>query len=244
MHKETIIKLSKKPNHINEFLTHWTGRNREDSIAFDNLSKIVDSGELKFSSHKISFPSSTYTISGQMICFTDTPVKQSIDHCNRYNYFGVSFNKAELIEYGANPVLYLVDNRQKHQDIVQDIRPFENEKRSLVSWVSSILQPYDSKQFANDNWAEFYEREWRIVRILPYPWINTAEKFQGPFNEYSFKGNIRIVNKNTKPGDEEFFLAFDKKIIENIIVPLNYKDRGRDLIKRNNLQCELIIIDK
>lgn len=239
MRIEKILKLAKKPNHINAFLTHWTGRNKSRTEAFDIVSKIVNSGELKFSSNKISFPSSELTINTQMICFTDTPIKQSSDHCRRYNYFGISFNKEAMMGYGANPVLYLVDNRQPHQDAINELRPQGNEHLGLVKWIDSMLQPYDSKEFSESNWAEFYEREWRINRILPFDWIATAEYLNGSYNEYAFEGRIRKVN-----GTEEFYLPFNKAIIENIITPLSYKARARKLIKDNNLDCELILIEE
>lgn len=239
MRIEKIIKLAKNPNHINKYLTHWTGRNKSRIEAFDNLSKIVNSCELKFSGNRISFPSTDLTINMQMICFTDTPIKQSADHCSRYNYFGISFNKEAMIEYGANPVLYMVDNRQPHQDAINEIRPPGNEHLGLVKWIDSMLQPYDTKQFSESNWAEFYEREWRINRILPFDWITTAEHLNGSFNEFAFEGKIRKV----KDADE-FYLPINKAIIENIIAPLSYKARARKLIKDNNLDSELILIEE
>ncbi|KIC89838.1 abortive infection system antitoxin AbiGi family protein [Flavihumibacter sp. ZG627] len=174
-----------------------------------------------------------------MICFTDTPIKQSADHCSRYNYFGISFNKEAMIEYGANPVLYLVDNRQPHQGGLNEIRPRDNEQLGLVKWIDSMLQPYDTKQFSDGNWAEFYEREWRINRILPFDWTATAELLKGSHKEYAFEGTIRKVKDA-----EEFYLPFNKSIIENIIAPLSYKARARKLIKDNNLDCELILIEE
>ena len=241
--KEQEIKLINDAEHINQFLTHWTGRDKTDDTAFFILSKIVNSGQLKFSSNPISFPSNNWTFNGKMICFTDTPIALSIDHCRRYNYFGLSFNKQKLIEYGANSVFYLVDNRQKSLDFMITVRPYDNELLNLANWISSSFQPYDSKKFSKDNWAEFYEREWRITRVLPYKWIGLAEQSRGQFNEYPYQGKILGEIISDKPDDIEFYLEFDKSIIENIIIPSTFeKSKAIKLIEDNNLDCELIIL--
>ena len=122
MQNYDVIKLYNKPNHINEFLTHWTGRGKNDEKAFEILSIIINKGELKFSRNPISFPTPDYSITVQAICFTDTPIKQSINQCERYNYFGISFNKTEMMEYGANPVLYLINNREKNQKFIKFLK--------------------------------------------------------------------------------------------------------------------------
>jgi len=68
-----------------------------------------------------------------MICFTDTPIRQSKDTCIRYGYFGMSFNKAKMIEHGANPVLYLTDNRSVHMEFELMNRYSKNEDQLIHS---------------------------------------------------------------------------------------------------------------
>lgn len=238
------IDLINPPEHINQYLTHWTGRNKNDEAAFEILTKIVETLELKFNSNTISFPSAHTAISNMMICFTDTPIKQSAEHCSRYNSFGLSFNKNEFIEYGANPVLYLTDNRSNHQEFLTKIRYDKNREHNLISWIGSVLQPYDSKILASKNSAEFNEREWRIVRVLPFHWLNRAIAAQGSFDEYRFKGAIRREQKGNDINKEDFFLKFDAKTIENIIVPKHYENKGKELIDKVGLKCDLFVINK
>lgn len=238
------IDLISPPEHINKFLTHWTGRKKNDADAFDILCKIVDTKELRFSSNTISFPKATTTITNMMICFTDTPINQSLEHCSRYNSFGVSFNKNEFIEYGANPVLYLTDNRSNHQEFLTHIRYNKNKAQNLISWFGSILQPYDSKILASKNSAEFNEREWRIIRLLPYHWIKNSEISQGAYDEYNFENKIRRNQIGADINNEEFFLSFNPSVIENIIVPKHYQDKGQALIDRNGLKCDLYVINQ
>jgi hypothetical protein len=237
------IKLIDPPNHINEYLTHWTGRSKDDKRSFEILSKIIDSRKLKLAQNLISHPISSSTLKGEMICFTDTPIEQSLEHCKKYNYFGISFNKTEMMEYGANPVLYLVNSRREYQEFYtkQNFKNlFEtNEDKILYSWIGSTFQPYDS------GYSDFYEREWRIVRILPYVWIDNEIKRAGPYYEYPFKGDIsRETFDNGTPHHQEFYISFDIGVVENIIVPTDYEKLAIELLNRNNLKCELILLEK
>lgn len=237
------------PNHINRFLTHWTGREKTDEVAFNNLTKIVESFKLKFSDCVTTYPEAAFTSVNKMICFTDTPIDQSLNHCKRYNYFGISFNKEMLIEYGANPVLYIVNNRRSYSEFMETYfqlkRPNNNEESNLLSWVRSCFQPYDTKLYYDKDWAEFYEREWRIIRIQPFHWLEYSETILGKNNEYPFKGKIHRVQKSDNVNDEEFYLQFDKNIIENIIIPSDFdREKVKELMRQNNLDCELIIIER
>ncbi len=222
------IRFVKPPAHINEYLTHWTGSNQKDqNEAFEILSKIVTTKALKFSPAQISFASDNWNVKQQMICFTDTPIKQSYDHCEVYGYFGISFNKKKLIKYGANPVFYVVDKRKPSIQLLRDIHLSRNNESLLFGWVQSSIQPY----------ATFYEREWRIVRLLPFNSNPSAEKYQGPFDETYFEGEIR-PGKN----EDEFFLMFNPNLIENIVVPKDYQSQAEKLITDNHLNVDLLII--
>lgn len=231
-----------KPEHINPFLTHWVGRKKNDEESFVILKTILESSELKFSSCPISFPKSTYTVTQQMICFTDTPIRKSKYTCLRYGYFGMSFNKERMVEFGANPVLYLTDNRSIHLDFEINQRYIKNSDQLIHSWITSIMQPYDTKKYQKENHAEFYEREWRIVRKLPAQRNDVAAMFQGEFNEYPFESEIRRQQNSQNINDETFFLKFESSILENVIVPENYETQATQLMKNLGLNCDLIVI--
>ncbi len=235
------IKFTNPPYHISEFLTHWTGRDKKDVEAFNILSKIIETKQLKFSQNTITPALSKATVKNQMICFTDTPIIQSLKHCEKYNQFGISFNKESLIDYGANPVLYIVSTRYAHQEFLTD-QSFQglfelNKEKVLFSWMNSILQPFDN------GFSDSYEREWRIVRLLPFPWLDNEIKRGGPFHEYPFKGEITRVFVEKPIPKEDFYLNFEPKIIENIVVPEHFEKEAIELIKKNNLTCELILIE-
>ena len=214
---------------------------KNDEEAFEILCKIVQANELKFKANQISYPISNTTINVPMICFTDTPIEQSFEHCLKYNYFGVSFNKTELIKYGANPVLYLVQNRIYHQEFIEHLRFDKNKDINLISFFCSILQPYNSKNIEEQNSAEFYEREWRITRVLPIPSQKLAIKYQGPINENKFNGRIR---REQTDKNYNYYLPFKSNMIENIIVPIQYEEMGLKLIADNKLKCDLFVIKR
>jgi hypothetical protein len=238
------VKLLEKPYHISEFLTHWTGREKDDEKSFDILSKIVDSKELKFSKCLISPINPTgRKAENEMICFTDTPILQSRKHCEKYNFFGISFNKKQMMEYGANPVLYLVESRYDHQDFHIDLT-FKgilesNKEKNLFSWIGSIFQPYDKGH------SDYYEREWRIIRLLPFPWLDNAINYGGSFEEYPFKGKLRSESIDSGVPNHSFYMEFEPNIIENIIVPEHYENEGIELLKRNGIPIhKLTVIEK
>lgn len=234
------IELLSQPNHINPYLTHWTGRKGNDKKAFEILEEIIKNKQLKFGNNRNSYPNSTVKVKNTMICFTDTPIEHSILHCNRYNYFGISFNKEKLIKYGANPVLYIVYNRKHHQEFyveskVKGTLSANNDcERNNLAWISSIMQPFKTRNLEIKNFPEYIEREWRIIRVLP-----------SEYNQYKedFNGEITIKNKVKKGKNiESYFLNFNPLIIEKIIVPNHYKSEGLDLIEKYKLKCDILIL--
>ncbi|MBI5217598.1 MAG: hypothetical protein HY958_01535 [Bacteroidia bacterium] len=242
------IELLTSPNHINPYLTHWTGRKGDDKKAFEILETIISRKQLKFGINRTSYPFANVKVKDCMISFTDTPIEHAIDHCRRYNYFGISFNKEKLIKYGANPVLYIVNNRKHHQAFFSDLKwrgmlPASNNfERNNLTWILSIMQPYKTRNLEKKGFPEYLEREWRIIRVLPSNLTENSIAIGGPYNE-KFSGTISVKNEIKKGKNiETFFLNFNPTIIENIIVPNHYKREGDDLLKRNNLKCEIIVI--
>lgn len=262
------IEFVNPPNHINEYLTHWTGRGKTEDESFDILCKIIKSKTLRFSMCDNGFEyESGKRLCNTMICFTDTPIEQSLEHCQRYNYFGISFNKEKMIECGANPVLYMVENRESNQEFLFDFKNCgevknllykKNEESNKLAWFLSITQPYKTKKVVAKGFAEYLEREWRIIRVLPSDFTKNSIETGGDYNE-SFKGDIEkkldfidtsgnpcYKDKDNLKEREVFYLPFDNSFVENVIV-LNekkYVDRIKKLMKDLDLQCELLIAEK
>jgi hypothetical protein len=255
------IKFENPPNHINKFLTHWTGRTaKDDNEAFNRLSQIIKSRKLRFSSCNNGFYyDSGKKMKGPMICFTDTPIEQSLEHCQRYNYFGISFNKEKLIECGANPVLYMVENRKQNQEVLFDFTigqgKFQNndewraihdyfyrnnELHNKFSWFLSMTQPYKTEKVVEKGFAEYLEREWRIIRIQPLAsMLEESIKIGGNYNE-PFKSKLIIDNEGYS------CLPFDYSFIENVIVldKKEYIDKCKKLMKDVGLTCDLLVVPK
>ena len=245
MSKTTPIKFNDKPDHISEYLTHWTGRAKTQDEAFAILKKIIETAQLKFSYNLVSFPDNKSMTSNLMVCFTDTPIKYAKEHCKKYGYFGISFNKNKLIGCGANPVLYLMDNRREYQSyflnfLMNSTTELNNEKKILVNWFASAGQPYNTKPYDINHFPEYFEREWRIAgRVFPYLWIESDEKYRGKYNEYEFDGEMQ---RQLTGNDEDFFLKFDEDIIENIIVPESFHLQAEQFLAEQKINSELILL--
>lgn len=253
MSKKIII-FENPPNHINKYLTHWTGREKNCEEAFITLSKIIKSKKLKLSCCDNGFEYvSGKKMSVPMICFTDTPVEQSLEHCQRYNYFGISFNKEKMIECGANPVLYMVKNRKSNQEFLidfgmtkygsfNDFFYHNNKLRNKLSWFSSISQPYKTKKVTSKGFAEYLEREWRIVRVLPDTFYKNSIETGGNYSE-NFEQEIQC---EIESNEEVCYLPFEYSFIENIII-LNedkYINQCENLMKELGLTCDLVLVNK
>lgn len=240
------IPLCDEPEHISEYLTHWTGRNKTPVEAFKTLKIILKTRELLFSPNIVSFPDNKGKVTNQMICFTDTPIKYSKEHCKKYGHFGISFNKSKLVSYGANPVLYLMNNRKTYHSYLNDLSNelsdnLNNEQKLLFNWFGSAMQPYNTTPDDNNHFPEYYEREWRIAgRVLPYEWLAKDVENYGEWHEYQFDGEIRRQNDDSN--SRKFFLKFDPIIVENIIVPESYARRARQFLKEQVLGCGLMLI--
>lgn len=243
------IALEKNPIHINPYLTHWTGRDKTNEKALSKLKQIISNSELKFGICTTSYPKALINIKDIMICFTDTPIELSSDLCKKYNFFGISFNKEKLIQCGANPVLYIVENRKHHQEYLGDLKatnmfPYKNnQERNNIAWLLSIMQPYKTVGLEKQNFPQYLEREWRIIRVLPSKITKASILAGGDYFE-PFCPDIRSDEK-IKNGEikEIFYLKFDPLIVENIIVPISFKDEAIKLMKEKNIECELIVID-
>lgn len=248
MKKTNEISFHDRAEYISDYLTHWTGQGKTSDQAFETLSIILASGELLFSSNKISFPDELQSVKNQMICFTDTPIRHAKEHCKKYGHFGISFNKTKLIRYGANPVLYLMDNRKSYYSYFLDLADalrvhLNNEQKLKFKWFGSTMQPFNTKPEDSEHFPEYFEREWRIAgRVLPFQWLKRNEENDGQHNEYNFEGKIRRQQNVDNINDEKFFLQFDKGIIENVVVPKNYAQQAKQLLREQNLTCELLLL--
>jgi hypothetical protein len=254
------VKFLGTPNHINRYLTHWTGRGKSDAEALNIICQIIKTRTLKLSPCPNIFNNndgSKNTV--PMVCFTETPIEHSIEHCNKFGFFGIGFEKQDMIKLGANPVLYIVPNRKYYQDTLniyywkelkekwgaQTDVPFEI--RNNLSWLLSVTQPYSD--ILNGTEREYYEqREWRIIRMLPYGVTNAEIQKWGPIddgfklNEIKIDNEERIIN-----GVSENFLigwlSFQQESIKNIIVPKKYRDEIIKIKEKENLiDCDILLV--
>jgi hypothetical protein len=253
------IKFKKSPNHIGEYLTHWTGRNKPDDEALNIICQIIKSKKLKLSPCPNGYSNSDgIKIEVPMICFTETPIEHSIEHCSNFGSFGIGFDKKEMMKIGANPVLYITNDRKNYQNKFRDYYwnelkeqwgsqtdiPFDISNN--LSWFLATTQPYTDK--LKGKIREYYsQREWRIVRMLPTGITAAAIKRWGAINdgfdiskikcEFEER-NVGGVQKQVQIG----YLSFKKSAIKSIIVPKKYGPQAEKIRRDEGLTgCDIIL---
>jgi hypothetical protein len=260
MKKTTSIKFVDPPNHISNHLTHWTGRGKSDDEAFDIICKIVKSEKLKLSQCPNNFENEEEIKLGvPMVCFTETPIEHSLEHCERFGRFGIGFDKQDMIKLGANPVLYLVNNRKYYQEKLRDFYwvelkekygaqteiPFEI--KNNLSWFLSSTQPYTDN--SKGKTREYYsQREWRIVRVLPFGTTNGEIKRWGVIKDGFNMNELKCDHEQRKINGIEqptlfAWLSYSKTSIKYIAVPKKYADAALKLKDEENLSdCDILLI--
>ncbi|MBE7443557.1 MAG: hypothetical protein HS119_14010, partial [Flavobacteriales bacterium] len=229
---------------------------KEHDKAFDIICQIIKNEKLKLSPCPNNFNNKkNIKLESPMICFTETPLDHSLNHCKDFGKFGIGFDKQDMINIGANPVLYIVKERKHYQDELinfynylkreTDNIPFDI--RNKISWFLASTQPHtdDIKNITREYYSQ---REWRIIRILPFGITDNEIKKWGSINdifdinEINVEYEERIINGTTKSiliG----WLKFKKSSIRNIIVPKKYKDKALKLREEEELvNCDVFLI--
>ncbi len=101
---------------ISNLLTHWIGKNLpNEQEKFSLLTDcILSKKELLYSYCDIPFYSKYGGIDPgkwgmKMVCFTDLPLSEVEHHAAKYSNFGISFNKAHLVNNLVSPVWYTLN---------------------------------------------------------------------------------------------------------------------------------------
>jgi len=240
------------PNHINDELIHWTGRDKTNDEAFEIISTIISGNELKLGKCPHNFSNLDKRIDSVMtVCFTETPLVHSRDHCDRFGRFGIGFDKLELMKLGANPVLYVVEDRKNfHITLLELYWKLDATKvpfsfRHPFSWLLSSTQPFEDTH--NNKRIKYYsQREWRIIRMLPGGGTDAEFKKWGPYNDGFDVNEIRIdAEVDPQRGlERKYFVPFSRNLITSIIVPYDFKDKVEGLKKTYNLHSTKVYLLK
>lgn len=228
--------------YISNELIHWTGRKKSSAEAFKTLKAICDEEQLHltFCPNYID-ASNNFTKNTAMVCFTDIPLVHSAEHCDQFGHFGIAFHKKNMIDYGANPVLYTTS---KHFSAIKEVsgllskmsklemdREWQEEltryhftEKQTVSLreILEYLQEYSYKGKDNDPKATYYQREWRLA-----------------FNSLPFAGGISHLNPGmaTIQGGGMRIFKFSPKDIAYLVVPNSFQDKAKLIAK--NLNCSV-----
>lgn len=213
---------SKMRSHfISEYLTHWTGKGKDDNQGFNNLMSILSNCRLLLSDGAPHFRTAWSGAHLRMTCFTDIPHHLSSEHCQRYGKFGIAFKKRVLIDYGANPVLYLTSLKKDDAEKVYNyICDANTGKIALNSEVLESLKKFfgfvQDYEYGTDTY--YYEREWRILQ-------NNLEYCEGSVIQPGKYGS------SIQNGKKQYYFQFSQNDVEFLICPKDYVNR---LIGVNN----------
>lgn len=245
------------PEFISKTLTHWTGRDKPDSEAFQIIENIIKTKKL-FLTYCPNYPNlpDNRQIRTMMVCFTDIPLHLSQEHCARFGKFGIGFSKEKMTQYGANPVLYTtkemnervetfisligrlqseeVDREWRDSKLNNDVGDryqFTSEQFYAMFELAGFMQNYQY----NDTSIDYYQREWRInyetlPKALGLEPQDTAG--QGALHGYIGSGN----KKKTACS-----MLFDLNDIDFIVVPREYEEQTRILM--NELRAEIKVYE-
>lgn len=94
---------------ISDNLIHFLARADKESPGkqFTVFQKIIETG-LRTGNVLIKFTDGA-SISNQIICFTDIPLRECNEHTSIYGKFGIGFKKAFVKNAGGNPARYFID---------------------------------------------------------------------------------------------------------------------------------------
>lgn len=192
--------------YVSKELTHFVGRHKPEEERFQLLIEIIQSGEIlppvseSFSKVTLYPQESSLEamISPAMVCFADIPINDLSLHMEKYSNFGIAFKKDYLVKYGANPVLYVVQNGKadetgktrdmryryylkQYARLKEEIRKlstveemngikelFTELDQFLMEDMFSYIKPFDALKSDADEDNYYLEREWRIIGNLPF----------------------------------------------------------------------------
>ncbi|MEA4905172.1 MAG: abortive infection system antitoxin AbiGi family protein [Bacteroidaceae bacterium] len=245
------------PEFISNTLTHWTGRDKPDTEAFEVIEKIINTKKLLLT-YCPNYPRlpENRQIRTMMVCFTDIPLHLSQEHCARFGKFGIGFSKDKMIQYGANPVLYTTrEMNERVEKFISLIGRLQSEEVDR-EWRDSALNAdvgdryqFLSEQFFamfeiagfmqnyqySDTSIDYYQREWRInYETLPKALGMEPQVTPGQGAIY---GSIGTGERRRIACS----MLFDLDDIDYIIVPREYEEQARNLT--NDLRAEVKIYE-
>jgi hypothetical protein len=229
-----------KRRYVNSELVHWTGRNPPGNDAFQALSAICQEEILRLSFCP-RYVQGKLKPNSAMVCFTDVPLKHSKEHCGNFGRFGIAFQKQNMISYGANPVFYTTGKHLKRiqevaeltANLYQDYKdrdwkesgePYQFTDPQFLALNETIefTQEYSYKNADNEDYATYYQREWRLT-------FNSLE-FAGSGTPHT-AGKSSFYNRD---GDTHHIFKFAPEDVAYIIVPLRFYWQARKLAKKFN----------
>lgn len=215
-------------------LLHFTGRTAAtDDAAFTVLESICKSSILRLSTCPI-FGKETFEQKYMMVCFTDPEKVDLSAHTEAFGRFAVGFKKEPLMQYGANPVLYITPqiygSIEKHLSLLAKLsdlnkdrdwkaahEPYQFTEEELFALIkiTGLTQEYSYR--ADPARLNYDQAEWRLL------WCACTQVWDG---EKHRPGTVAPSSINKKAIGLLKFAASD---IDYIVTPKEFEERGVNL---------------
>lgn len=217
--------------YISKELTHFVGRNLREDEQYNILLKIIKEKCISYPPHKTKekdctrdsvivrskFSSNNMIVPG-MVCFCDIPIDDLGIHISKYSHFGLSFQKAFLIEQGATPVFYVEKNsvvRNKPTKTKTRSEYFDQMVEEYINNCNNYLKCLDDLHKIKPKPKECVDISSFMLDLLRYI------KF--------FDANIPDDDKDNYYMEREwrspYYIYFEVEDICRIILPKSYSKR-------------------
>jgi hypothetical protein len=177
--------------------------------------------------------------SPQVICFCDIPVDDLAIHVKKYGPFGIAFQKAFLVERGANPVFYVASlsriRNLSTADLIADIMrdPFNVDHDKLLESLDQTVERAAAYDRAVPEWH-------RMVDILRNLLMQTQARPGVPpevqklhdltlFMDFQVLSFIKFFDPRLDDShNENFYMEREWRVVGN--VQFNLSDVSRVLL--------------
>jgi hypothetical protein len=239
--------------YISNKLTHWVGKNKSQKEQYGILLKILKEKRLLFGNPRWSLGKKYPDLRVKrlsIISFTDIPLSESKLHCKRYSKFGISFNKAYLVNRHATPVGYMQTPwiQGNINFIIKALKVLKKvlSKKGIKKWyfkgsrgfiketatVDSLLvlfktfllttEDYSGKKGFKYNTAKTYPSRSQQRLLEDYRALYFEREWRINYTTLLKKDlKYNIVEKG-KGKRKKKYLKFDEKYVDRIIMPKKF----------------------
>lgn len=170
--------------------------------------------KLSYAREHIDFGSETRDFAVPMVSFCDLRIKETLTHIEKYGNFGIGFSKEWAIKSGLNPVLYLTNNNEISENLMEDLKILFK----MLTRAGVIDENCNSQEL-----QKVYHRYLNIVRFV--------KNYEGSLHR---KGNTRFY-RFADENEWRYVLPLDFEKLDLFIKPATSVESSEDKLKANEV---------